>query len=439
MLKIKTKFRLLIAGYMGIPIVVVLGFTKDSPLFGDYAFQEALGIYVALCVFLAFCSPWLVGLRWIFLGQLTQISCICTDIKSGKYTHFTLPNEPMAGSEENEMTALMRDMNWMIRQIEFRETELEDQVARRTKALKASNAKLLLACDAANASAQAKSEFLTVMSHEIRTPMNAIISMSSHALKKNRDLTLGDSLNIIHSSSATLLGIINDILDFSKVDAGKLTLENIPIQIRSLVEEIVDMFKGQLDDGRVEWILDIDSHIPQIIDGDPLRLRQVLTNLISNAVKFTSEGDISVGAAIENTEAGRDGAPGVYIKFSVQDSGIGIEKEAQKKIFTPFAQADGSITRRFGGTGLGLAISRKLVKFCQEGASRGSSLLLSLINPTVQDDLEEVIHIGGRSDDPNGLFCVGVVLVCHSCLNGIGPGPGDCQGKYWPGAWASGV
>ncbi|MCG8637853.1 MAG: ATP-binding protein, partial [Desulfobacterales bacterium] len=325
---------------------------------------------------------------WIFLGQLTGIYRICSDIKNGRYTYFTLPNEPTDDSGENEMVALMRDMNWMIRQIESRETELEDRVARRTRALKESNTALVAARDAANASARAKSEFLTTMSHEIRTPMNAIIGMSDLAMKNNREKALDEYLSIIHSSSSSLLGIINDILDFSKMDAGKLMLEKIPVQIRDLLEEIADMFKGGLSDEHVELILDISPAVPGIIPGDPLRLRQVLTNLISNAVKFTREGQIIV--KVDMAQAEEDAAA---IAFSVRDSGIGIEQDALKTLFVPFTQADGSITRKFGGTGLGLAISGKLVALMggeirvesQKGAGSCFSFTLDLDRDQIRE------------------------------------------------------
>lgn len=269
MFKIKTKFRIIISLYMAVPIAVVLGFTKDSPIFWDPAFQQALGICLAICLLLILCFPWLPGVNWMILTQLNQIARACRGIKKRQYTYFTLPNGPGEACDENEVRALMRDMNWMIRQIEFREAELEDRVARRTKALEDSNQALVKARDAADASARAKSDFLTVMSHEIRTPLNAVMGMSSLAVTSNRDPALDDTLNIIHTSSRSLLGTINDILDFSKMDAGKLALEKIPLALRGLLEEIADLFKTQLDEGGVEFILDIDGRIPVSLQGDP--------------------------------------------------------------------------------------------------------------------------------------------------------------------------
>ena len=356
MLKIKTKFRCIIALHMCIPIAVIIGYAQGTPLFYNTDFQGALGVSVGVCILLAFCSPMLPGLKWILFSQLNLVSRICSHIKTGKYTYFSLPNEPTDDSEENEMVALMRDMNWMIRQIESREAELENRVVRRTRALKKSNTALVAARDEARASARAKSEFLTTMSHEIRTPMNAVIGMSNLALKANQDPDMKEYLSIIHSSSVSLLRIINDILDFSKMDAGKLVLETIPVRIRDLLEEISDMFRGPLSGGSVELILDISPTVPGTVPGDPLRLRQVLTNLISNAIKFTREGEVIVRVTFEAKDNGW-----ADLRFSVEDSGIGMDDAAVKSLFTPFTQADGSITREFGGTGLGLAISQKLV------------------------------------------------------------------------------
>ncbi len=356
MLKINTKFRFIIAFYMAIPLSVMIIYAKDTPLFQNPDFQGVLGICLAVSLLLLVCSPFLWGLRWLFLGQLTNVTKACTGIKKGRYTFFTLPNEPSFDSGENEMVALMRDMNWMIRQIQSRETELEGQVVRRTQALEETNAALVSARDAANASARSKSEFLATMSHEIRTPMNAIINLSGLALKRSLDPNQKEYLEIIHSSSSALLGIINDILDFSKMDADKLRLETIPLDIRNIFEEIMDMFKCQISDSPVEMILDIDPTVPETILGDPLRLRQVLTNLISNAVKFTKQGKILI-----HVDVGETDEQSASLNFSVMDTGVGINSNALSTLFTPFTQEDGSTTREFGGTGLGLAISQKLV------------------------------------------------------------------------------
>ena len=362
MLKIKTKFRLLIAFYMLIPPAVIIAYTQGSSFFNDPDFQGAMGVSLAVVILVVFCNPLLIGIKWLVLRQLTHISRVCADIKVGNYTFFTLPNEPNDDSDENEMVALMRDMNWMFHHIRYRHTELEDLVSRRTRDLEEANRALVKARDAAEDSARAKSEFLTTMSHEIRTPMNAVINLSGLALKKCTDPSQKEYLEIIHASSTALLGIINDILDFSKVDAGKLVLESIPLNIRNLFEEIMDMFKIQASDLPVEMVLGIDPAVPRSFYGDPLRLRQVLTNLISNAVKFTKQGEILIQVGVQEKTPDR-----VLLCFSVKDTGVGIEQQALDTLFCPFTQEDGSTTREFGGTGLGLAISQKLV--CLMGGS----------------------------------------------------------------------
>lgn len=358
MLKVKTKFRLIIAAYMALPVGIFVICLRSSPIFIDHSFQMALCLCIAFIIVIALCSPVLLGLKWIFLKQANQITEICSDIKKGKYRYFSLPNEPNEAGDENELLYLMRNMNWMIRQIESREAELEARVAMRTEDLKNANNDLTKARDAANASAVAKSQFLATMSHEIRTPMNAVIGMSDLLLKSEISARHKEYINIINSSSRSLLKIINDILDYSKIDAGKLAIEKIPISVRSLMEEITDIFRHDIAEKSVEFILDIDPRVPRSIIGDPTRIRQVLVNLVSNAVKFTNQGEIIIKLSWRKSQD-----PGkCKLTLSVSDTGIGMDKETINKLFEAFSQADGSTSRKFGGTGLGLAISKRIIE-----------------------------------------------------------------------------
>ena len=230
--------------------------------------------------------------------------------------------------------------------------ELREREAKRTEEMRKAK-------DIADKANQAKSAFLAVVSHEIRTPMTGILGMVQLLRDTNMTPRQNDYVDTIRKSGDTMMALLNDILDFEKIERGGMELENVAFDLRQLANDIVILMSGHASQKNVELGLEVDDDVPRFVSGDPTRLRQVLLNLVNNGLKFTEKGHVTI--QISSRALPND--PSMYgVRFAVIDSGIGISKQAQEKLFTPFAQAESSTTRKYGGTGLGLAISNRLIE-----------------------------------------------------------------------------
>ncbi len=283
----------------------------------------------------------------------------------------------------DEMGQLIDSFNAMLEQIQLRDeklsenrNDLEQQVKARTQELVQTNASLWQAVNdleeaksKAEAANKAKSEFLATVSHEIRTPLNGVLGTTEILLSSGLTEKQLRFAQIVHGSAKTLLAIINTILDFSKIEAGKVELETVDFNPREIVEEVQDLFLEVADKKGLKYESVISPNVPQQVRGDSGRLRQVLTNLVGNAMKFTEKGKVSVRLQVQETSGAT-----VLLRFEVKDTGIGIDPSARERIFESFAQADQSTTRRYGGTGLGLTIAKQLSQIMGGGIGLDSQI-----------------------------------------------------------------
>ncbi|GAC1389889.1 MAG: hypothetical protein NVSMB31_06290 [Vulcanimicrobiaceae bacterium] len=272
-------------------------------------------------------------------------------------------------------------------------TSMTIVIARDITARKRAEAALASARDQALETARLKAQFLATMSHEIRTPINAIVGMSELLLGTTMTEEQREYADTVNTSAESLLAVINDILDFSKLEAGKMELDSIPFSPLAIVEAMADILATQARRKGLSLVTYVAPDVPKAVAGDPNRLKQILLNLLSNAVKFTEKGNVIIRCVVEQ-RAGDN----VVLRFSITDSGIGLDEATKTRLFTPFSQADGSTSRRFGGTGLGLSIAKRLVTMMDgiidvesvEGS--GSTFFFTAKFAQLSDDMAPVPH-----------------------------------------------
>jgi two-component system sensor histidine kinase BarA len=264
---------------------------------------------------------------------------------------------------QGELRILQLGVNAMAQALEENHERMQKNIANATQELRNTlntienqNAELIIARREALTASQVKSDFLANMSHEIRTPMNGILGFISLLLESDLNTLQKEYLEIVHQSANSLLKILNDILDLSKFEAGKFDLEHISFDIRKAIKESLLILSANANAKNIQIISHVNSDVPQKMKGDPFRLKQIITNLVSNAIKFTEEGSITLHCKLEHENDDQ-----LFLRINITDTGPGLRKEEQVKLFQAFSQADASITRRHGGTGLGLVICKKIV------------------------------------------------------------------------------